>query len=144
MKKVYFARAMDGLSRSEILLHYEQVNRALTEAGLRLVNLPRSEDSFFDGESDLGPDQEVRKIVEQGLRKLRQADVLIADLSIPGHNYIGCICEIVYAHLWQKKVVVFTGDSGNETRPWLRYHTTHLCSTFDEAINHVMRIFKRT
>ena len=144
MKTVYFARAMDGLSKPDILAHYAKVDKVLTGVGLRLVNPHQGEISLYDPGSGSDANKEGRIIVEEDLGRLRQADILLVDLSIPGHNYIGCICEIVYAWLWQKPVVVYVGDSGNESRLWLRQHATHICSTFGEALDYIEQIPEQT
>ncbi len=140
MKAIYFARAMEGLSRSDILLHYAEVDKVLSQIGLRLIN-PFQEKNFLVGQGcEAEIDKEAYRIVRDDLERLRQADILLVDLSIPKHSYIGCVCEIVYAYLLEKPVVVYVGDSDNGSRLWLHYHATYICATLEEAIDYIKKI----
>lgn len=131
MLRVYFARAIDGLDPAEILRHGEEVANAVYLYGGKLI------DPFKEVARPLAqaPIQEqVKYIVTQDLALLKTADIVLMDLSIAQHSYIGCICELVYAHSWGIPVIVYVGSSGNGQRTWLRYHASYICDNIDEAL----------
>ena len=75
-------------------------------------------------------------IVEHELSLLRQCDAVLMDMSIPNRNYIGCVCEMTYAHLWRIPCVVYPGKSG-PPRPWLVYHAAAIFDTREAAIEYI-------
>ncbi len=94
--------------------------------GMQIIN------DFSDGfETDAG-------LVESQLANIRRCDILVADLSIPEHPYIGCIGEIIYAHQFGKKVyVIYGGCDRLKNRPWLSYHVDGFFKTYDEFIESI-------
>ena len=136
MVKVYFASAIESLSLKEVQAHYAQVANLLESRGFQMTNrdiqdyyLPQSCDSTA----------RTREVVENDLEILRQSDLLLVDYSIPNRNYVGCTCEIVYAYLWKKPVIVYVGQSSNSQRRWLRYHTTYVCETVSQALEYMVK-----
>lgn len=128
---VFFATAMDGISRSRIEHLFRWVENELERIGLVLSN-PLSEAPDF-ALQQRPQDAEERRIVQHDLEKLKLSDLCLVDMSLRGHVYIGCICEIVYAYQWRKPIVVCIGDNDLETRMWLKYHTSYICRDFDAA-----------
>lgn len=132
MNRVYFARAMDGLDSQNIIELAQEVEKELLCFNLYLVDpfqevtVDRGEDGFEDN---------AERIVEADLALLRTVDAVLMDCSIPNRNYVGCICELVYAYLWDIPTVVYVGSSGNERRYWLHYHATGIYQTRQEAIS---------
>jgi nucleoside 2-deoxyribosyltransferase len=136
MANVYFASAIENLSLEEVQAHYAQVANLLESHGFQMTNrnirdryLPQSCDSTA----------KTREIVENDLETLRRSDLLLVDYSIPNRNYVGCTCEIVYAYLWRKPVIVFVEHSGNGQRRWLRYHATYVCNTVSQALGYMVK-----
>jgi nucleoside 2-deoxyribosyltransferase len=137
MKKAYFSRAMDCFDFSEIAAQYKKMEEIFVKCGLEIAN-PFDETNFVQVNekcSNQYMNEGSKIIVEKDLEILKRADFLIADLSIKNHFYFGCICEIVYAHLWHKPVIVFTGDSNNSARLWMYHHANYVCKTLDEVID---------
>ncbi len=132
MRKVYYARAMDGVPKGEIQKQTDKVIKELSNYNIELV------DPFIEIEQNLadGTFQEIyRRIVEGDLSLLKTVDAILMDCSIPGRSYVGCICELVYAFLWGIPIVVYTGTSGNDKRYWLNYHATHVYTEWEEVIH---------
>lgn len=127
MKKVYFSRAIDLMDPQEVYDTYRAVASKFQAAGFELVNGAAVE--------ELTPRREPREIVESALSLIRKSDFVVVDLSLRNHKYIGCICEIVYAHLAQKPVAAIVGTGGNNRRAWLRYHISHICASLEDAID---------
>ncbi|MFX0196173.1 MAG: hypothetical protein ACFFCW_08625 [Candidatus Hodarchaeota archaeon] len=140
MKKVYFAQRMDGLSIDEVRANYEKFKAALAAEDVSLIN--PAEHVFFCTQPATTPKSEVARIVKHDLFLLRQADALLVDYSVEGWNYVGCTCEIAYAHLWGKPIVVFTGGSANAERIWLRHLATRICDTLDDTTLAVLNVLK--
>lgn len=139
MYNIYFARAVDGMDADEILGLANQVTKELIVYQMLLV------DPFVQVKHVRDTctfEEKAREIVEGDLSILKSADAVLMDCSIPGRSYIGCICELVYAHLWQIPVVVYVGSSGNDERYWLQYHATRVCKSREEAIDFLVSFFK--
>ena len=139
--RVYFARAMDGLPGAEIARNYAEVGSLLNNKGMSLVN-PFKEEDYVPREdlpaNDI--DREAKRIVEQDLKRLRNADVLLLDIALAHQCYFGGACEMVYARRWHKLIVVYEGDSGNGSRLWLRYHADHVCRDLSEAVSYLTAV----
>jgi nucleoside 2-deoxyribosyltransferase len=138
-RRVYFARAMDGIAPDRIRGQALEVEEVLAAHGIQLLD-PYRDESGGEAAKSLG--DRAREIVERDLTLLRNTDAVLMDCSIAEHNYVGCICELVYAYCWKIPIVVFVGNSGNERRIWLQYHATHLCKTRDEAITKLLQILE--
>lgn len=82
-------------------------------------------------------------LVKADLDFLRKADAILVDMSRPGHQYIGCICELTYAHLWGIPSVVWVSDVAMAGRPWLRYHATEIVTSCPEAVAAVTALVRR-
>ena len=118
---VYFARAVDGLVRDEIVAAAGALGAALGAAGMRLVDPVAA---WWSAQDDRAAAPSVEDLVRSDLGLLRRADGVLMDLSLPMRDYVGCICELTYAHMWHIPSVVWVGDTGLDQRVWLRYHAT--------------------
>jgi nucleoside 2-deoxyribosyltransferase len=141
MKRIYFARAMEGLEKDSVHNTANRVRSDLKSNGFDMIDtidglkLPDLMNPFdFSGTLS-------GQIVQHDLALLRQADGVLMDMTIPKRNYVGCVCELVYANMWKKPTVVYVGDSGNDKRHWLIYHADVVCFTFRDALEHLKRIF---
>ena len=130
MQKVYYCRAMDGLSSKEIRAEYEQVNILLARRGFELINAHNKD------QHEVLPlnDENAIKVVEENLRELCGADCIIINFTIPKHLYVGCIGEMIYAKINRVKVIVIAGDSGVDKHFWTVYHADAIVKTLNEAL----------
>jgi hypothetical protein len=135
---VYIARAVDRRRVEE----REQAARTLSQkvkaAGFRPVDPVARPFPGFDQRNILSDYDRVLS----DLAWLRRCDVLIADMSIPDWPYIGCICELVYARLYDVPAIVITGENLVGDRIWLRFHADAVVHDIDEAVN-VLRSLPR-
>jgi len=131
---VYFARAVDGLDRLDLLAAAQLVEADLQRSGLRMTDPVAA---WSRTARDTSAAEDPAPLVQSDLGLLRRCDGLLMDMSIADRNYIGCTCELTYAYLWRIPSVVWVGDTGLEQRPWLRYHATVLVHTRQEAIEAV-------
>ncbi len=135
--RVYFARAIDGEHRSRVQEVTAAVAQELAGAGLLMVD-PTADEPAPPTTGPFGEPRH-RAIVDHDLAILRSCRAVLMDLSIPGRNYIGCICELTYAYLWQIPCVVYLGEISKD-RLWLNYHATAVFRLRSEAIAHLKAI----
>jgi hypothetical protein len=126
--RIYLARAIDGRSASSICEPVRRAERDLRPPRFDVVD-PVTECELQDRQEN------TTGIVASELQLLQSCDVILADMSIPNHAYIGCIAELVYAHLWNLTIVVYIGtNSALRGRPWLIFHSHHIDITWEGAI----------
>jgi nucleoside 2-deoxyribosyltransferase len=126
--RVYFARAVNGCDWQEVQSARDGVLRLFSEHGLEVIN---EFSNGYDSAEDL---------VEGQIANIRRCDILIADLSIPDHPYLGCIGEVIYAHQFGKPVYVVYGNYDRLLkRPWLTYHTSGMFRTYGELFQFLER-----
>jgi len=123
---VYYARAVDSRDWDEVQSERSRVVQLFSEHGMEIIN------QFSDGYED------DKELVESQIANIRRCDILVADLSIPNHPYLGCIGEVIYAHRFGKRVYVIYGDYEHlPDRPWMSYHTDGFFRTYDEFISFI-------
>ena len=138
MKSIYLALAMEGIPSQQIRQREQEFRNHLKSIKADIWTTFDEMDKQTD-ESE-SKEKYAMRIVERDLQLLRRSDLLLVDLSVSGHTYVGCMCEIVYARIMKIPIVLFVGDTGNETRTWLIYHADALCSTMNATVEAVSRI----
>jgi len=136
---VYFARAIDGLDASSIRSNGRKVGKYLASYGLAMIDPYESLRATSDS---AGREATPQELVSSDLRLLAHSDAVLMNMSIPNRNYIGCVAELVYAHLWRVPAVVYVGASLNDQRPWLQYHATVICTKLPEAVKQLRKTLK--
>ena len=122
---------MDGIPTSAVRRNEQYFRIALSKLPVRVTStMSAAERSVLNEDLDLAT--KANRIVEHDLHLLRRADLVLLDLSKPGHTYVGCICEMVYAHLMKIPIVAYVGDTDNGSRIWLVYHCKAICKTTAE------------
>lgn len=137
MANVFFGSAIDGMHRSEIARKFKRIERLLLVRKHRLLNPPDIYLRTLYGVQDSDIYAVSSAIVENDLQLLRQADVLLVDVSVPDHTYIGCICEMVYAREWGIKVVSYVGRNRIDKRPFFVYHSSIICRRWSDAFDNI-------
>lgn len=129
--RVYYCRAMDGVNNNIISKEYMLVKNLLYKKGHQLIN------DFNENNYERLPVtyENAQKVVDDNLSKLSQSEVVIVNISIVNHSYIGCIGEMIYAKQKGLQVIVVVGDSGNEKHFWTLYHSDNIVKELEEAIN---------
>jgi len=139
MRKVYFSSGIENISFEELQVRYLQVANLLEFHGFEMVNR-RIQDHYLQQPCDSMA--RIRDLVQGDLRKLKGSDLLLVDYCIPNRNYVGSTCEIVYAYLWGKPVIIYVGQSDNGQRFWLRYHATYICETVSQAVQYMAKNYR--
>ena len=133
LKRAFLSHRIDFLDPADAKANHEKFQGLLEAIDVEIVSVADSLDSEA-GKTDA-------EIVEKGLSLLGSCDFMIFDCSIENWNYIGCVFEMAYAHRMGKPIVVYTGTTTNNRRPWLRYHATRVVVTekqLFEAISDLM------
>ena len=127
-QRIYVARAIDDRDTSVI---YDIVHRAQRD-----FSSPRFEviDPMAISYIEHRENSNYAHVLETQLQLLRSCDVILVDMSLPNHTYIGCVAELVYAHVWQLCTVVYVGSNTIIHRPWLRFHADHIDTSWEGAV----------
>jgi nucleoside 2-deoxyribosyltransferase len=129
MKRAFLSHRIDFLSPAEAQANHDKYQALLTTLGIQVISAAETL------ESEAGSTDE--EIVQKGLALLDMCDFMIFDCSIENWNYIGCVFEMAYAHRMHKPVIVYTGTTTNNKRPWLRYHATSVVVTEAQLVDAV-------
>lgn len=137
---VYLARAVDNLEARDVNDTGDAWRRILRENGLTPIDPvvhPFPQVHAVRVDQSRPPAERV----ESDLQWLRRSDALLIDMSREDWTYVGCVCELVYAHLWRIPVVIVVGRSGLQKRIWLQYHATEIVENPEEAMAVLKRLF---
>lgn len=129
MKRAFLSHRIDFLDPADAKANHEKFRKLLAALDVEVISAAESLDSEAESTD--------AEIVEKGLVLLNSCDLMIFDCSIENWNYIGCIFEMAYAHRMHKPIVVYTGRTTNNRRPWLRYHATRVVVTEGEIVKAV-------
>jgi len=138
--RIYFARAIDGMSEHATLALAGIITAELADVGLRLID-PLAEQRRIGPALKGTLADKSRQLVDFDLSILRTCSGVLMDMSIPNRNYIGCSCELTYAYLWRIPVAVHVGQS-DLTRPWLHYHARAVCLRRSDAISALVQLLR--
>jgi nucleoside 2-deoxyribosyltransferase/ubiquinone/menaquinone biosynthesis C-methylase UbiE len=128
---------MDGLNPNEIIASEDVVKGHLNDLGMVLVNPYTYPDNRCNKISGLS------QVVENDIELLKSSDIVLVDISIPDHSYVGTMMEVAYSYQLNKPVYVCVGESGNEKRIWLEYHASAIAKSIDELIEILYLEFTR-
>jgi len=129
MKRAFLSHRIDFLDPADAKANHEKFRILFAALDVEIVSAADSLDSQA-GSTDA-------EIVEKGLVLLNSCDFMIFDCSMHNWNYIGCVFEMAYAHRMRKPIVVYTGTTNNNQRPWLRYHATRVVVTEEDLVKAV-------
>jgi ATP adenylyltransferase len=138
---VYVARAVDNRPTEDVREVGVTLRARVREAGFAAVDpvasmFPRIQVAMEENRvvSDFGR-------VRSDLAWLRRSDALLVDMHIEDWSYVGCVCELVYAHLWDIPTIVIVGSSDIQERIWLRYHASKIVPDIEGAILELQELF---
>jgi nucleoside 2-deoxyribosyltransferase len=136
-RRIYFARAVEGIERSQIRQLAASARLDVNAVGLTLIDAHMEYLAWRDLYGTASESDEYKQIVKFQLELLRSCDALLMDMTIPNRNYIGCCCELVYACQFNLPTAVYVGDTNYASRTWLRYHAQVVVRERREAIAHL-------
>jgi hypothetical protein len=127
-QRIYIARPIDDLDTSGVW-------NIVTRARQDFPN-PRFEviDPMTIGDINQREENSYERVVDKQLQLLKSCDVILIDMSLSDHTYIGCVAEMVYAHIWELCTVIYVGSNRIIHRPWLRFHADHIDTNWEGAV----------
>ena len=133
---VFYSRAMEGLSFEDIKTDSLYVERILRKVGIEMTNPFKGKKKVFSEIKNRTPKQ----VVMRDLSELAKCDVFLLNCTVPNWNYVGSLCELMYAYFLRKYIVVYTAKTGYDNRYWLVYHSNFICRSLNTAVNHILKI----
>ena len=135
MARIYFASPMEGIESRIIKNRYDQIEQYLKKHGHDLINpFPFYAKEF---NSPIKDKPNATTIVNRDLDCLKSSEILLLDFSDENHVYIGCIFEIAYAKVYNKRVIIITHNPKYYLHPWIIFHSDLICKTIEEAIRFI-------
>jgi len=129
---VYLAQAIDGRDTVDIMDTQEMYASLLATIGVTLA-------SPLDVESYSADAFDAIAILQHDLSILRKCDALLVDLSLVGHEYLGCLFEIGCANAHGIPVVVCIGNRNLERRVALQGACQFIVREPEQAIECLLR-----
>lgn len=133
--KIYFARAMDGVSREHISARDAEYDALLKPVGGILLN------PYGGAPPDLI--QDAGGVVESNLKLMSGCDLLLADVSVPAYQYVGCMFEIADAVKHEIPVIVVAGEGDLRRRIYLHAYADFIAGRPEEAVEYIRRAHTR-
>lgn len=129
--KVYYCSAMDGIDFDIISKEYSYVKKLLERDRHQLVN------DFNQSNYERLPltVENSKTVVHNNIAHIASSDVVLINLSIPNHSYVGCIGEMIYAKQMGIRVIAIVGESGNDKHFWTLYHCDYITNSLEEAMD---------
>jgi ubiquinone/menaquinone biosynthesis C-methylase UbiE len=131
MYRVYFARAMDARPVEDVVADDEKYIRLLEEIGAVIAN------PFEQDPQNLI--QDALSVVERDLANLKASDIVVADLSVPGYQYVGCVFEIVHAAMNDIPVVLVIGERDLHQRVFFQAYCDFITKDVADAVEYILR-----
>ena len=131
-KTVYLAGAMHHVPPEFATTWRIAAREVLLKAGFKVLD-PTGGKDLLDPKvhtTRYTPEQ----IVENDLKMIKKADIVLAEVSRTDIPYHGTSMEIAYAHRWGKVIYVWGGSKSY----WIRYHATQIFERFEDALQHML------
>ena len=128
---VYFARAMDDISKEDIISNDKKFEKLLGAIGGSIIN-----PFVFKSRN---PIREGLSIADSDIELLKNSDIVIADLSNPKYQYVGCIFEIVHAAINEIPVILIVGENKIADRLFFQAYCDFIVKDAAEAVEYIRR-----
>ena len=132
---VYFVRAMDARPIEDIVSDDKKYTELLRTVDGVIVNP-------FEQESR-NPVEDGLRVAEHDLASLETSDVVLADLSVPDYQYVGCIFEMVHAAVNSIPVIVVVGARDFPNRIFFQAYCDFIARDAAEAVEYIRRAHTR-
>jgi diadenosine tetraphosphate (Ap4A) HIT family hydrolase len=133
---IYFVHSIEGRKRETVQADVDKYRDLLREHEVKatLCSMFEIFEQRFFSEGYFRGENFPKLLVETEKRIIRSCEIVLADLSIPGHQYVGAIMEIMYAYDLGIPVVAVAGAGPIGTRLWLKAHCDRIVGTPEEAV----------
>lgn len=133
---IYFAHSIEGRETQEVerdIAYYRDLF-ARNNCEARLLSMYEVFEGKFFEKGYFKDVNLAGMLVETEKRHLEVSDLMLADLSIPGHQYVGALMEVIFAHDRGIPVVGVVGESSIGSRLWLEAHCRLITKDPDQAV----------
>jgi hypothetical protein len=80
------------------------------------------------------------EIVKNDLELLKKSNLHIIDFNFQPYFYVGCICELVYSHLYKIPSILIVPDQSYFKRPWLNFHSDIIVSEYSDIAKAISKL----
>lgn len=129
---VYFARAMDARSPKDIIKDDENYTKLLKTIGGTIINPYK--------QGNQSPIEDGLTVSQFDLELLLKSDIVLADLSIPGYQYVGCFFEIDRADIHDIPVILVEGERDFHNRHYIQAYCEYIAKTPGDAVEYIRRV----
>jgi ubiquinone/menaquinone biosynthesis C-methylase UbiE len=129
---VYFARAMDARYPKDIIKDDENYTKLLKAIGGTIIN------PYKQGNQN--PIEDGLTVSQFDLELLIKSDIVLADLSIPGYQYVGCFFEIGRAEIHDIPVILVEGERDFHNRHYIQAYCEYIAKTPGDAVEYIRRV----
>jgi ubiquinone/menaquinone biosynthesis C-methylase UbiE len=130
---IYFARAMDARETDDIILDDEKYTILFAPIGGVIRNLYRHKDK--------NPVEDGLNVAHSDLELLKSCDIVLADLSMPDYQYVGCIFEIVHAVNLNIPVILVEGPNKFHERFFFQAYCNYITQQSEDAVEYIRRAY---
>ncbi|MBD3398210.1 hypothetical protein GF413_04020 [Candidatus Micrarchaeota archaeon] len=133
---IYFVHSIEGRNKETVQADVHRYRDLLREYGVKatLCSMFEIFERRFFAKGYFRGENFPKLLVETEKRIIRSCEIVLADLSIPGHQYVGAIMEIMYAYDLGIPVVAVAGAGPIGTRLWLKAHCDRIVGTPEDAV----------
>ncbi len=132
---IYLAGAMDKVSPEFAVGWRQDAKSLLQKHSFTVLDPTDDKDLWKKGvKATYTKETATEQIIIPDLSKIHQADIILAEISLPDTAYHGTSMELVYATLWEKHVYVW-GDCGS---PWVIHHSNKIFTYMEDAVKYII------
>jgi ubiquinone/menaquinone biosynthesis C-methylase UbiE len=124
---------MDARDPKDIILDDEKYTELLNPIGGTLIN------PYEKNSQSQNPIEDGLIVSQHDLKLLKSSDIVLADLSIPNYQYVGCLFEIVHAAYNEIPVILVEGKRDFHNRYFIQAYCDFITETCEEAIEYIRR-----
>lgn len=134
-RSIYFAHAIEGLASPEVESAITKADEVISQecANIRLVSMYELLEDVVRKEGFISERDFDHFLVETETEYLKSCDLVLADVSIHGWQYVGTLMEIAYANMMRIPIIAIVGSSEIASRRWLKAHVSEFAYDMREA-----------
>lgn len=137
-KTIYLGGNIGAFSGKEVKARFAKGKKDLEALGYRVLSPLRGKNVTSREKVDAGCYQfEPNEIVGRDLNDIKQADLMVALQDKPS---IGTAMEICFSRAVRDiPVIVVTRNKKVANHYWIRFFATKICSSLEEAVEHIKK-----
>jgi len=148
--KIYLAHPITGLPGVEVCKYYRYLSSRLNALGYHVMH-PLTAKGDLVGENNIKPHgYKVNSLTrDHAIQKrdswmVKQADVVLVDLTNSASVSIGCVSELAYASVGGKHTVVVMEEDNIHMHAFVLQEADVIYRTLDEAVEYLVKLINHT